>query len=370
MRRLDSRVDVRELDLDPRNPRLPEEVQGAHQSKILTYLWENDVLEELIDSYLANGYFESEPLIALPPAGGRRVIVEGNRRLAALMIVHQLPPAIEAGIVLDADEPIGAEQLARLGLSELPVVEAADHEDVAAFLGFRHISGMKKWNAEAKARWLFEQVELRKATQSERGVFYDVGRQVGSNARGVRSSYIAYAVIRYARDILQLDSRIVSYVSQERFGVWLRLLGSANAAEYIGLSGKPTLDYDEVDRQVQSVKRDELLEVLSDLTPPGPGKRAVLGDSREVTDYSDVLGHEPARLAMREFNSLSLAVDIARQGELGARLQQMTRTVELLTLDVKRYSVGAEEVAAAEEFSAAARSLRGAVAAAVAEDDE
>jgi hypothetical protein len=46
----------------------------------------------------------------------------------------------------------------------------------------------------------------------------------------------------------------------------------------------------------------------------------------------------------------------------------MTRSVEVLTLDVRRYEVGPEEIALADEFAASARSLRGAVAAAVAEE--
>lgn len=370
MHRLEELIPVEVLDLDPQNPRLPEEVQGGTQAEILQYLWDNDVLDELIDSYLANGYFESEPLIALPPERSRRVVVEGNRRLAALIILHQLPPAIDAGIELSLDTPTSAEELRSLGLSALPVVEADDTEDVASFLGFRHISGMKKWNAEAKARWLFQQVEGRAASQSDRGVFYDVGRQVGSNARGVRSSYIAYGLLRFARDEIGLDRAIIQYVSQERFGVWLRLLGTANVSTYIGLSSRPTLNYDEVRAQINSADGAKLFEVLKDLTPSKDAGRPILADSRDVTDYSDVLAHEPARLAMREFGSLSLAVDIARQGELGPRLQQMTRTIELLTLDVKRYFVGHEEVRAAEELSASTRALVGAVKAAIPEESE
>lgn len=370
MHRLSELVPVQNLDLDPQNPRLPEDVQGSTQAEILEYLWENDVLEELIESYLSNGYFESEPLITLPPEGSRRVVVEGNRRLAALIILHQLPPAVDAGIEFAADVPASAAELAELGLTALPVVEADGIEDVASFLGFRHISGMKKWNAEAKARWLFQQVERRSADQSSRGVFYDVGRQVGSNARGVRSSYLAYGLLRFARDELGLDERIVQYVSQERFGVWLRLLGTANVLTYIGLSGRATLNYEEVREQIDSADGAKLLEVLTDLTPTKEAGRPILADSRDVTDYSDVLAHEPARSALREFGSLSLAVDVARQGELGPRLQQMTRTIELLTLDVKRYEVGLEEVRSAEELSASTRALVGAIKAALPEEDE
>lgn len=369
MHRLADPIPVGELDLDPDNPRLPEDVQGGSQSEILQYLYENDVLEELIESYLSNGYFESEPLIALPPESGRRVVVEGNRRLAALMILHQLPPAVEADISLDREDDTSDARLEELGLKRLPVVEADDLADVASFLGFRHISGLKRWNAEAKARWLFKQVETRASSSSDRGVFYDVGRQVGSNARGVRSSYVAYGLLRHARDILHLDPHTVSYVSTERFGVWLRLLGTANVPTYIGLNNKPTLRYEEVRAQVEGVNADRLAEVLADLSPSAATGRPILGDSRDVTEYSDVLASEPARLAMREYSSLDMGIEIAREGELAPRLRQMTKTIELLTLDVKRYQVGVDEVKAAEEFAATARGLAATVKAAIPEDD-
>lgn len=99
MRRLDRPLATPSLDLDPNNPRLPElaldggDGEGlSEQARILRFLYENDVLEELMESYIANGFFESEPLIVLPEVAGRRVVVEGNRRLAALMILLQLPP--------------------------------------------------------------------------------------------------------------------------------------------------------------------------------------------------------------------------------------------------------------------------------------
>lgn len=369
MKQLAQPLDVGTLDLDPENPRLPEELQGAAQSAILTYLWENDVLEELIDSYLANGFFQSEPLIALPElAHGRRLVVEGNRRLAALMILHQLPPAIEAGIAADPAVAPTPESLA--SLLAVPGVEAEDRADVAAYLGFRHISGLKRWDPEAKARWLYRQVEAAAGAATTNGVFYDVGRHVGSNSRGVRSAYISYGILRYARDTLRTPPRLVDFVAKERFGVWTRLLGTANVMEYLGMGSRLAATYEGVREQIESIEAPRLEEVLGDLTPPGPKQRAILGDSREVTEYSDVLANSAARDAMREFNSLSLAIEIARRAELADRLREMTRSVELLTLDVRRYEIGEPEVAAAEAFAAAARTLRGAVASAAVEEDE
>ncbi|TCC20092.1 hypothetical protein [Kribbella speibonae] len=370
MQPLDQRLSVSDLDLDPENPRLPEELHGSEQHAILRYLYENDVLEELIDSYLSNGYFESEPVIVLPPdAGQRRVVLEGNRRLAALMIVLQLPAAVEAGILLDVETSPTAEQLGEL--STIPAVQADDHADVAAYLGFRHISGLKRWDPEAKARWLWRQVEDR-ARSSAPGSdpFYEVGRQVGSNARGVRSSYVAYGILRHARDYLKLPLPLVDYVMRERFGVWTRLLGTANATTYIGMGDRISPTHAGVQEQIGQLDRDRLELMLRDLTPPSKNEKAILGDSREVTDYSDVLANETAVAAMREYNSLSLAVQVVSQEKLAERLREMTRSVELLTLDVKRYDVGDAEVSAAEEFALSARTLRGAILAANLGDDE
>jgi hypothetical protein len=361
---------VADLDLDPDNPRLPEKVQGADQDVILQYLYENDVLEELIDSYLANGYFESEPVIVLPADGqGRRVVVEGNRRVAALMIVLQLPPAVEAGIDPNLDPPPSPEQLT--ALSTVPAVAANNHEDVAAYLGFRHISGLKRWGPEAKARWLWRQVEERaRASVATGDPFYEVGRQVGSNARGIRSSYVSYAILRHARDVLKIPLPLVEFVMRERFGVWTRLLGTANVTTYIGLGDRIGRTYDEVQGQLEGLDRDRLESVLLDLSPRSDSQKAILADSREATDYSDVLSSDRAVSAMREYGSLSLAVQIVSQAKLADRLREMTKTVELLTLDVKRYEVGEAELLAADEFSASARALRGAVIAAAPEDDE
>ena len=50
-------VQVASLLLDPKNPRLPEELQGGEQPAILAYLFQHDVLTELADSYIANGFF-------------------------------------------------------------------------------------------------------------------------------------------------------------------------------------------------------------------------------------------------------------------------------------------------------------------------
>ncbi len=144
---------VSDLLLDPENPRL-RLPQNPSQKTILLQLYEEHRLEELMASFVTNGYFDEEPLVVVPSPtkSGKFVVVEGNRRLAALKLltdpvaaaeirVRDLPPATEA-------------QIERL--RQVPVKEYARREDVLPYLGFRHITGIKEWDADAKARYIYQ----------------------------------------------------------------------------------------------------------------------------------------------------------------------------------------------------------------------
>ena len=76
-----------ELYLDPRNPRLA----GLHlslddQDKILSVLWKDRAVDEVVESIAANGYWQHEVLFVARESG-KLVVIEGNRRLAAVKLV-------------------------------------------------------------------------------------------------------------------------------------------------------------------------------------------------------------------------------------------------------------------------------------------
>ena len=94
-----------ELYLDPANPRLAdEELSINQQDEIVHWLWRNKSVNELVDSILANGFWEHEELFATEEEG-RLVVVEGNRRLAAVKILSDPSLRERLGI----DEP-GADE--------------------------------------------------------------------------------------------------------------------------------------------------------------------------------------------------------------------------------------------------------------------
>jgi hypothetical protein len=77
-----------ELHLDPQNPRLPEDVQGADEPRLLDYIARNYFPLEVARSIARYGYFISEPLIAIEEPPGRLTVVEGNRRLVAILLLE------------------------------------------------------------------------------------------------------------------------------------------------------------------------------------------------------------------------------------------------------------------------------------------
>jgi hypothetical protein len=316
---------VGSLHLDRLNPRLPEDQQGRSESEILSYLYDKEVLEELAQSMVDNGFFTHEPLIVVDE-DSQLVVVEGNRRFAALSILLQTPIAREADLEFDLKNPLVDPR--KEDLQTIPCWVAASRAEVRKFLGFRHIGGIRKWSPEAKARYLATEVDVT-AQEGSNDPFRDVGRRVGSNAQGVRNPYLALALLRTANAEFGIDAR---YVLRDRFGVWNRCMNSPDLKDYIGLGDPRT--YPEVNDAIQHLNRDRLAEVISDLSPRN-GQKAVLADSRDVTVYAAVLRNSSAREVLREYDDLQLARQVVDNAAMPARIQNVVDRLDLIIQEIQ-----------------------------------
>ena len=59
-------IKVERLELDPSNPRLPKDLRDKGQNEIISILRRYFDLDELAYSMAENGYFDEEPLVAVP----------------------------------------------------------------------------------------------------------------------------------------------------------------------------------------------------------------------------------------------------------------------------------------------------------------
>jgi non-ribosomal peptide synthetase component E (peptide arylation enzyme) len=184
-------TNVNDLYLDPLNPRIGRSRTTKDNSQdFLLETMQEWVLEELAMSYLENGGFWAyEPLLVVEEKIGRKkakVVVEGNRRLAAL---KTLKSAFDGNARSPKWKSIADEYSCPAELFEsVPYVTCDSREDVTAFLGFRHVTGIKQWNSDEKAAYIAKLVQSGMSYQ-------EVARKIGSKTPTVRKHFIAFRTL-------------------------------------------------------------------------------------------------------------------------------------------------------------------------------
>lgn len=347
-------IEVTKLHLDPENPRLPEQLQDAKEPEILEYMVRDEALLELAESLADNGYFKHEPLLVVARTGDGFDVVEGNRRLATLLVLLDRPVAKgqSLNVKLSADR--------KAELSTVPCRVLDSREEVEPYVGYRHIGGMKKWPAEAKARYVVDQIEKLVKKRNDPEPFKTLGRRVGSNTRPMRHSYVSLTLLRLARDEGSFDLQIL--LDERRFGVWLRAYDTPKIRRYIGFEsddGEPTT-YAEVRTAIKKVSVKRLVEVLRDFVPRTPGEPVIMDDSRDMSAYGAVLENDRARAVMRKRRSLDEARLLVTDEALSIKIERLARNAENLLIDVHGTLPDADLRAATEQLWQAAKALRSA----------
>ena len=76
-----------ELEDNPPEGLEPHELKTLFERKVYMYFqlgWAYANVESMLD----NGYFAPEPLVVLAQGGDEHIVIEGNRRLAALLSIR------------------------------------------------------------------------------------------------------------------------------------------------------------------------------------------------------------------------------------------------------------------------------------------
>jgi len=144
-------IELDKLLLDAKNPRLAELgiPETASPFELLKALWDEMAVEEVAMSIAYSGYFEHEPLFVEEDGDGKYVVIEGNRRLAAvkLLVDASLRQKVKA-TRLPAIDASAAEKL-----KKLPVI-VTTREESWRYLGFKHVNGPATWGSYAKAQYI------------------------------------------------------------------------------------------------------------------------------------------------------------------------------------------------------------------------
>jgi hypothetical protein len=288
-------VKLRELRLDGRNPRIKEGFENASQPELLAELAREYELQDLGRSIADNGYFSEEPLVAIKDRGDKSwTVIEGNRRLAALQLLDN-PNAAPTELRKQWQELSNSR---KKRVEALPILEYGDRAEVTPYLGFRHITGVMQWGPYQKARYIAQLVEEGQQT------FAQIARIIGSRAPTVREHYIAYALVRQARNQMTIDTKF----AEETFGVLRRSLSDPNIRTYIGLE----LDKSEMAlaRPIPRNRAENVKEFFKWAFGTRE-ERAVLRDSRELGKLGAVMANKRALEVLRSGADLDYAYGLS-----------------------------------------------------------
>jgi hypothetical protein len=330
---------VDELYLDPLNPRLGRNIaaMSLSQEDLLNRMLEWS-LEELAVSYIESGGFWSNEalLVVREPLYGsaRLIVVEGNRRLAALILLRRA--------VAGESVPVKWRQIASSGsipadlFTRVPYLLADSREDVQAFLGFRHVTGIKPWDADEKAAFIAKLVD-------EQGMTYEqVMRKIGSTTPTVRKHYVAYRVM------LQIEDNVEDYdavSAQNRFTVLYMSISTIGAQRYLNIdifADPATLKY-----PVPNDKMHQLANFAKWLF--GSRNRSVpqvVTDTRHVDKFGKILESDEAiaYLERADIPKFEVALRIAGgdEDEIKDYIERASDLIELSLTQVHLYKASVD----------------------------
>jgi ParB-like chromosome segregation protein Spo0J len=147
---------VASLHLDAKNPRLGRETTTRAPREIIQYLFEHDKAMEVAQSIATRGYFPNEPLLAIKE-NGHIVVVEGNRRLAALKALRE--PGLIEGTMYRRIERLARQIADQNDIARAPVTLAPSRRATDRLLAGRHIgTPVLPWQAENRASFILDKL--------------------------------------------------------------------------------------------------------------------------------------------------------------------------------------------------------------------
>ena len=293
------RYSASELHFDKSNPRLVEFNNLKSEEDIIKVLWDNMAVNEIVMSILANGFFENEAMYAIRE-NGQVVVVEGNRRLAAVKAI--LNPEVIKGMAKYADRI--TEQLKQQLSTSLPVIVLDRREDAWRYIGFKHVNGAVKWDSYAKAEYIAQ-------VHNDYGVALDdIAEQIGDSNKITLKLYQGLMVLRQADKETNFKIADV-YNNRVYFSHVYTAIMYEGFQEYLGIDITQ-----HIDSPVPADKIDNLQEVMYwILGSKSKGIKPIIkSQNPDIRNLNQVLTKPDATQLLKSTNDLSIAYDMSLDG--------------------------------------------------------
>lgn len=293
------------LEFDRGNPRLVAEknLATASDEEVICALAEIADIGELVNSIVANGYMDIEPLIVttknVKTKGNYRVL-EGNRRLSAIRLIQNPNLAVKCKQSIPKDIP----ERVYDSFKNITVYEVEDEIESRKFIGFKHINGAHRWDSYAKARFLTGWYK----SEIDKGVTIEsMARQLGDKNQTVRNLISGMLVLQQAqtKELFDIDDR--NKPGPFGFSHLYTALNRIQYREFLDLDK----DWNQTPLLEPIVKEKEkaLQEILYYIygSKKDDVKSVIKSQNPNLRELGEVLAHPLALSVLRSTNSLELA---------------------------------------------------------------
>ena len=317
------RKELSELLLDRDNPRFGDLEKSSSQADILDHIVEKFGVDDVLSSLAVNGYFDAEPLVCKKNKGDDSyTVVEGNRRLAACLIItgddrasHQTKRKAQYQEIWKnhGSKPI----------NPVPVIIFDDpNQDnaILSYLGVRHITSSQPWDSFAKACWVAKVADANLLSLED--VALMIGDQHKTISRLLEGFYFIQQLIDtgYFRPEDSVRKGRGS-VTEYPFSWVYTMLGYSSTRKFLEL---PDLTPKKNPIAKKNLSNASLV-TKSMFGDKSKGRNASISDSRELGDLASAFS-DPEKVSMLE------------QGKTVEEISRLTRPID------ERLRIGLSEV--------------------------
>lgn len=328
-------IELDKLKLDSYNPRLPKSMHGKSDKEILSYMLLDASLVELMLAIGENGFFPGEQLLVVKDADDKYKVIEGNRRLSAVMLLNN--PEL-ADVQKTKIQKVLEETEKRP--TQIPCLIFNSEAEIHNYLGYRHITGIKEWRLLEKARYLnglrksnFSNLNLEQASR-------EIAKVIGSRKDYVKRILVGFEVYQAIEDeafyrIRDLDDTTFyfNYIADS--------LNRSNINNFLGID----LDSEQPTENLNKKNLTKWTHWLFEKNDQN--KTRLIGDSYDLNSLNTILGNEEATVA---FDEKGYTLEKAKEltGELDSQFKSyIKKSIEALEFAdriVTRVNIFYEEI--------------------------
>lgn len=282
-------VELNKLEFDPENPRLAKKFHNKNnESFVIDYMLRYGNIIELMKSISVTGYSDAEPLLVIPNRD-KFIVVEGNRRLAALKLLSSPELAkLRVKTVKDILEEAGHRP------NKIPCIVYEKRSDILDYLGYRHITGVKDWGPLEKARYLSQLYDThsKKIDGNSGNIYSELAKMIGSRPDYVARLHVSLKLYDIAND----DAFFGTNITDEDIDFsWIpTALGYSGIKKFISLENTSV-------EALSKLNSEKFKKIFIWLFDP---KKKVVVESRQISELAKITEKEEAVKKLENSGSL------------------------------------------------------------------